>query len=93
MMLRSKTIACGKSYLASITDMDMPLSETGKSSVGKVLDEETSAAFLPVKNAGCFGASKGIVSLLNIEITSGIVGLSIALSCTHNRPTWIVLSN
>lgn len=92
MMLRSKTIARGKSYLASITDMDMPFSETGKSSVGKVLDE-TSAAFLPVKNAGCFGASKGIVSLLNIEITSGIVGLSIARSCTHNRPIWIVLSN
>ena len=38
-------------------------------------------------NAGCFGRGRSTVSLLSMEITKDIVGLSLAKSCTHNNPT------
>ncbi|CAK9153266.1 unnamed protein product [Ilex paraguariensis] len=72
------------SYLASITVMVKLFAEL---SFDLVSDEVEFGAFLPVKNAGCFGGGKGMDSLLSIEITSDMVGLSATLSCTHKRPT------
>jgi hypothetical protein len=37
-------------------------------------------------NAGCFGRGRSIVSLLSMEITMEIVGLSLENSCTHSSP-------
>ena len=37
-------------------------------------------------NAGLLGGGSNIVSLLSIEITAPIVGLSMASSCAHNSP-------
>ena len=45
-----------------------------------------------IKNAGCFGGTSWRVSFESIETTSNMVGLSIALSCTHKRPTWMHLN-
>ena len=42
--------------------------------------------FLSV-NADCFGRGRSRISLLSTEITTDTVGLSLANSCTHNRPT------
>ena len=38
-------------------------------------------------NAGCFGWGRSTISLLSMEITTDTIGLSLANSCTHNRPT------
>lgn len=48
---------------------------------------------LPIKNAGFLITRSGAVSSLSIEITSGIVGLSTALSSMHERATWMNLIN
>lgn len=56
-------------------------------------DEYDSASSLPVKNAGCFAIGSDILPLPSIEITSDIVGLSVAPSCTHNSPTCITRKN
>ena len=46
--------------------------------------DEVDSRLLLVKNAGRFGASKGkVMSLLSIDITSNMTGLSVAFSCTH----------
>ncbi|KAL8264025.1 hypothetical protein R6Q59_022161 [Mikania micrantha] len=42
---------------------------------------------LPLKNAGLFGAGNDPVSLRSMEINFEVVGLSIALSCTHRSAT------
>lgn len=42
---------------------------------------------LPKKNAGRFGEANNIVSLISIEITSDINGLSNAFSCTQRSAT------
>lgn len=71
-------------HLASNTEIDTLfieqhsalLSETGGSS-----------AVILMKNAGCFGAGRERDSLASMETTSGIAGLSVAWSCTHNSPT------
>lgn len=53
-----------------------------------LLDEESvSIGLLPRQNPGFFGCAIVAVSLLNIKTTEDIVGLSSALSCTHNNPT------
>ena len=78
------------SYLASMTVMEQSLTEHCSALIP---DEFDSASFLPVKNAGCFGVGSGILSLPSIEITSDIVGLSVAPSCTHNSPTCITRKN
>jgi len=57
--------------------------------------EPLSAGFSPtillaLENAGCLG-SGNCASLVSIDITSDIIGLSTALSSTHNKPTWMHL--
>ncbi|CAN0911718.1 hypothetical protein LINGRAPRIM_LOCUS1051 [Linum grandiflorum] len=42
---------------------------------------------LDVVNAGCFGAGNCTTSLVSIDITSDIVGLSSALYSMHSSPT------
>ena len=39
------------------------------------------------QNAGCFGSGKKMISLVSMDRTSDMVGLSAAYSCTHSRPT------
>ena len=51
-----------------------------------LVDSESKAICLSV-NAGCFGWGRSTISLLSIEITTDMVGLSFANSCTHNKPT------
>lgn len=50
-------------------------------------DESVSIGMLPRQNPGFLGCAIVAVSLLNIKTTEDIVGLSSALSCTHNSPT------
>jgi hypothetical protein len=38
------------------------------------------------RNAGCLAGGMSIISLLSIETTAAIVGLSAADSCTHRSP-------
>lgn len=66
--------------------MVMDTSFTEKS-FGLTSFEVVSCALLPLKNAGCLGYGNEKVSLLSIEMTSDMVGLSVALSCTHRSPT------
>ena len=51
-----------------------------------VREDSTSSIVCLWMNAGCFGEGRLAVSLLSIEITVVIVGLSLASSCTHKRP-------
>ena len=76
-------------YPASFSEMDKPFSEWIFDSLSKIL---ASIALLPIENAGFLGKDNGILSFVNIDSTFDIVGQSIALSCTHNRLTWIHLS-
>jgi hypothetical protein len=46
-----------------------------------------SIAFLARENAGFLGEGNDKLSFVNIDMTSDIVGRSIALSSTHRRPT------
>lgn len=48
---------------------------------------------IPIKNAGFIITGSGAVSSLSIEITSGIVGQSTALSSIHERATWMNFIN
>ena len=50
----------------------------------------SSTILLALENAGCLG-SGNCASLVSIDITSDIVGLSTALSSTHSKPTWMHL--
>jgi hypothetical protein len=50
-------------------------------------EESVSIGVLPRQNPGFFGSAIVAVSLLNINTTEDIVGLSSARSCTHNSPT------
>ena len=50
---------------------------------GFLLDEPKFFIPLTHENAGLFGEGRSAISLLNIETTSGIVGLSAALSWTQ----------
>jgi len=50
-------------------------------------DESVSTGLLPRQNPGFLGCAIVAVSLLNINTTEDIVGLSSARSCTHNSPT------
>lgn len=36
---------------------------------------------------GCFGSGRTTTSFESMETTSDIVGLSVACSCTHSKPT------
>jgi hypothetical protein len=51
------------------------------------LGKFVSIKFVLVENAICLGVGSYKVSLVSIEITSDMVGLSIANFCTHKRPT------
>ncbi|KAK1557738.1 hypothetical protein Q3G72_030786 [Acer saccharum] len=53
-----------------------------------VVDE--SGSFFLVANVDFLGEGI-IVSLLNIKTTVDMLGLSLALSCTHKNPTWMRL--
>ena len=65
-------------HLASISEIDTLFMEKFSNMIlGK---------FLLLKNAGCFGGSNDTVSLVIMETTSEMEGLSIGLSCTHRRP-------
>jgi hypothetical protein len=46
----------------------------------------SSTILLALENAGCLG-SGNCASLVSIDITSDIIGLSTALSSTHSKPT------
>jgi len=50
----------------------------------------SSTILLALENAGCLG-SGNCASLVSIDITSDIIGLSTALSSTHSKPTWMHL--
>ena len=50
---------------------------------GLLLDESKFSIPLTNENAGCFGEGRSAISLLNIETTSDILGLSAALSWTQ----------
>ena len=50
----------------------------------------SSAILLALENAGCLGRGN-CASLVSIDITSDIIGLSTALSSTHSKPTWMHL--
>jgi hypothetical protein len=51
------------------------------------LGKFVSIKFVLVENTICLGVGSDIVSLVSIEITSDMVDLSDANSCTHKRPT------
>jgi len=46
----------------------------------------SSTILLALENAGCLGR-RNCASLVSIDITSDIIGLSTALSSTHSKPT------
>lgn len=48
-----------------------------------------STSVIRLEYVGCFGLGKVAPSLLNIETTSDMVGLSSAQSWTHKSPTWM----
>jgi hypothetical protein len=61
-----------------------------------VLWKRTAAKLLDIlrqtlENTGYFGDGNKELSLLNIRVTNGIVGLSAGDSWTHKSPTWIHL--
>ena len=64
--------------------MDNPFTEWLFDSLSEIL---ASIAFLPIENAGFLGKGNGILSFVNKNSTSDIVGRSIAPSSTHNRLT------
>lgn len=49
-------------------------------------DESGSAGLFPRQYPGCFGCGIDTKSLLNINTTFDMFGLSSACSCTHNSP-------
>jgi hypothetical protein len=49
-------------------------------------EETVFIMFCLKRNAGSLAGGMSIVSLLSIEITAAIVGLSAADSCTHRSP-------
>lgn len=73
-------------YLASNTVIDTPFTES-ISDLPSGSDDP--ASLLEVPYAGRFGSGKNMTSLVSMDITSDIVGLSIAYSWTHKSPTWI----
>ena len=76
-------------YLASITEIVTLFKEQFSDSI---IESFCSPAIVLIKNAGCFGGESWRVSFESIETTSSMVGLSVAWSCTHKRPTWIHLN-
>ena len=55
------------------------------------VDVSVSIGVLSAANVGCFGAAMAAVPVSNIATTDDIVGLSVALSCTHKSPTFMHL--
>lgn len=51
-------------------------------------DDSCSKTFLSVKKPGSFASGNGI-SLLSINTTFDMLGLSSGLCCTHSKPTWM----
>ena len=70
-------------YLASSTEIDSPLLDW----FSDLPHISTFGVLICMKNAGFFGIGRVMVSFLSMETTSDMEGLSIALSCTHKRPT------
>ena len=75
-------------HLATISEIDTLFDEQF---FGLHSTIPASGIFFPRKNAGCFGAGSLLASLYIINITSNMAGLSIGLSWTHKRPTWMHL--
>ena len=76
-------------YLATITEIVTLFKEQFSNSI---IESFSSPATVMIKNAVCFGGESWRVSFESIETTSSMVGLSVAWSCTHTRPTWIHLN-
>ena len=55
-----------------------------------LLDESFSKRFLPKQKPGCFGWANEAFSLLSINTTVDMDGLSSACSCAHNSPKCMV---
>lgn len=72
-------------YLASISDIVISLQEQVYDLFSDTCSSILTVSF--VKNAGGFGAGSRMVSFKSMETTSGMVGRSVAWSCTHNSPT------
>lgn len=54
-------------------------------------EESVSWVIFLMVNAGCFGRGRSTISLLIIEITVDMEGLSFALSCVQRSPTFMHL--
>jgi len=54
-----------------------------------LLDEPKFSIPLTNENVGCFGEGRSAISLLNIETTSDIIGLYVALSWTQRSAMFI----
>jgi len=63
--------------------MEVPIS-------ARLLRLFSSTILLALENAGCLGRGN-CASLVSIDITFDIIGLSTALSSTHSKPTWMHL--
>ena len=70
-------------HRATILEMDNPYIEWVSDSLSDIC---ASIAFLAKENAGFLGEGSTKLSFVNIDMTSDIVGRSIALSSTHKRP-------
>jgi len=68
-------------YQGSVSEIVIPGEQLSCSLLGK---------FVCTENAICFGVGNDIILLVSIEITSDMVGLFVANSCMHKRPTWII---
>jgi len=75
-------------YLASMADRDTLFMEVPISA--GLLRLFSSTILLALENASCLGRGN-FASLVSIDITSDIIGLSTALSSTHSKPTWMHL--
>lgn len=53
-----------------------------------LLEEESISCCLSMKNPSSFGWGSSF-SLVNIETTNDMLGMSFEYSCTHNNPIWI----
>ena len=77
-------------YLASICDCVTLFIENFSSLISEPPDDPSWLVL--TKNACCFGGKSWRVSFESIETTSTMLGLSVAWSCTHKRPTWMHLN-
>ena len=65
-------------HLASISEIDTLFMEKSSNMI--------SGKLLLIKYAGCFGGTNDKVSLVIMETTADMGGLSFGQSCTHRRP-------